>query len=538
MPNVHSRQAWRQHAQEDLFSAVRRGVIGEGRYIKTPYGLKPLIYADWCASGRLYAPIEAYMTESVGPWIGNTHTDSNATGASMTQAYSNSIRTIKRHVNAGKSDVIFFSGTGMTGAVNKLQRLLNLRVPEALQDRVRLTQEERPVIFITHMEHHSNHISWLETMGEVVIVPPDDRGLVSPAMLEWMLKQYPDRPYKIGAFTACSNVTGIEAPLGALARVMHQHMGLIFVDYSASAPYSDINMHPADPLEKLDAIYFSPHKFLGGPGTSGVLIADSRLLCNNTPDEPGGGTVIWTDPWGKRQYIKQTEEREDGGTPGFLQAIRTALCIKLKEEMGVERMRDKEKELLKELWPLLDRIPRLRLLEDRNRERLPIVSFILAGLHYKMVVRLLNDRFGIQARGGCSCAGSYGHYLFGIGPDISDHIYEQINAGNLEWKPGWVRISLHPVMNKSDVQAIGAALEEIALYGEEWSKDYDYEASTGALTHKSGVHTSVFGAGTEKLDASWENLFKQSLQSIHLEDVNRCVIEGDPALVSHVAQLS
>lgn len=506
-----SLSAW-QHQEEERFAEIRRGIIGDQEMITTPYGIKPLIYADWCASGRLYAPIETYMKEVVAPYIGNTHTDSNATGASMTQAYSTAIRTIKRHVHAVPEDIVLFCGTGMTGAVVKLQRLLNLRIPEGLRHRVWLSPEERPVIFITHMEHHSNHTSWLETVGEVVLVPPDSQGRVSPAMLQRMLQQYSRRPCKIGAFTACSNVTGLKTPLHELAKMMHLYGGLAFADYSASAPYDRIDMHPEDPLACLDAIYFSPHKFLGGPGTNGVLVMDSRLVSNRVPDIPGGGTVIWTNPWGRREYVERVEEREDGGTPGFLQAVRTALCVKLKEEMGTEAMQRREKELLDALWPLLHGYPGITILEGRHRNRQATVSVAIEGVHYMLATRLLNDRFGIQARGGCSCAGSYGHFLFGIGEEASDAIYEQIKAGSMDYKPGWVRISLHPVMTAAQVKTIGEALQQIATHGKEWARDYRYNRQTGQLTHMSGMGTSVFGPGEQDLEESWERLFKHPLQ--------------------------
>ncbi|RAV05640.1 aminotransferase class V-fold PLP-dependent enzyme [Paenibacillus sp. YN15] len=522
--------------EEAAFAAVRRNIIGGDRIIRTPGGPRKMIYADWCASGRLYGPIEDYMKHYIGPLVGNTHTGSNATGASMTMAYSLAGSIIRRHVHASPRDVLMFCGTGMTGAVNKLQRLLQIRAPKGLQDRLCLPAEERPVIFITHMEHHSNHISWLETTGEVVMVPPDEQGLVSPEVLDRVVSCYGDRPLKIGAFTACSNVTGLMTPIAELAAVMHRHGGLAFADYSASAPYVDMDMYPPLPGGWLDALYFSPHKFLGGPGTSGVLVMHGRLLGSSVPDEPGGGTVIWTDPWGKRTYLGNAEEREDGGTPGFLQAIRAALCIKLKEELGTGAMLRREERLLERLWPYLDSCPGLHVLEGRHRCRLGIVSFHIEGLHYKLVTRLLNDKFGIQARGGCSCSGSYGHYLYGIGPDASDYIHHQILSGNLEWKPGWVRISLHPAMSEEEVDAIGRAVRDIARHGRTWGEEYRMDRITGEVIHTSGAEAAEWDA-TEELEAEWQGLLKQSLQLPNLQNVHRGIVEGNPALVPHVAQL-
>lgn len=500
----------RPDGDEDIAAAVRRGIIGNRRLIRTPYGVKRLLYADWCASGRLYAPIEAYMTHVVGPYVGNTHTDSNVTGASMTHAYRQSLDVIRHHVHADSADIVLLSGTGMTGAVNKLQRLMNLRVPEGMKSRLHLADEERPVIFITHMEHHSNQISWEETVGEVVIIPPDESGRVSPSQLEQTVLQYADRPLKLGAFTACSNVTGIEVPVHELARVMHRYGGYAFIDYSASAPYVPINMHPSDAEQRLDGVMFSPHKFLGGPGTNGVLVVNSRLLPNRVPDHPGGGTVVWTDPWGGRYYVNNPEEREDGGTPGFLQAIRTALCMKLKEQLGTERISRRKGNLLCQLWPYLCLHPRINVLEDRHRERQAIVSFTIEGLHYKLVTRLLNDRYGIQARGGCSCAGSYGHYLFGIGNEVSGQIYGQIAAGAIAAKPGWVRVSLHPVMEEADARTIGRAIWEIAQYGDRWAEDYWWDPQSGDFRHRSGLPA----AAELHLDLE-QALFQQPFQGLY-----------------------
>ena len=303
---------------EEYFQPFRSHVIGLNQEFDSPYGRKKIIYADWTASGRLYQPIEKKISVDFGPFMANTHTESNITSLMMTGLYKQSKKIIKEHVNADKHDVVILDGFGMTSVVNKLQRILGLRVPEIWRNHLQLPERERPVIFITYMEHHSNQTSWLETLGEVILVNPDREGRVDLNHLEQLLHVYKDRQLKIGSFTACSNVTGIQTPYHKLAKLMHQHGGLCFVDFAASAPYVEINMHPEDPLEKLDAIFFSPHKFLGGPGTSGVLVFDSRIYTNKVPDHPGGGTVLWTNPWGEHKYFDDIEMREDGGTPGIL----------------------------------------------------------------------------------------------------------------------------------------------------------------------------------------------------------------------------
>jgi len=471
---------------EEFFAQFRENIVGVNHRIGGPHGEHTLLYADWTASGRLYAPIERRMLDQFGPLVGNTHSESSATGMAMTLAYQRAQALLKAHVHAGPDDVIITQGSGMTAVVNKLQRMLGLRLPEQLAPFCQLPDELRPVVLLTHMEHHSNQTSWLETVATVEVVPPDERGHVDLGALEALLQQYRHRPLKIGAFTACSNVTGIRPPVHALARLMHQQGGLCFVDYAASAPYVDIDMHPADPLEKLDAVYFSPHKFLGGPGTPGVLIFDSKLYHNRVPDQPGGGTVNWTNPWRQHSFVDGIEAREDGGTPGFLQTIRAALAVQLKDAMGTSRIQEREHELLRQFHAELRTIPKVHVLADHIEDRLPIVSFYVEDLHYNLMVRLLNDRFGIQVRGGCSCAGTYGHYLLHVDPNRSHHITEKIDRGDLSEKPGWVRMSLHPTTTRAEVAAMVEAVRECVEHGPTWGADYRYSSRTNEFTHLSG----------------------------------------------------
>jgi selenocysteine lyase/cysteine desulfurase len=476
---------------EKYFEHYRNNIIGINQTFSTPYGLKKIIYADWIASGRLYHPIEKIIEEKFYPFVGNTHSESSATGTTMTAAYHEAREIIKNHVNASNSDVLIFAGSGMTSAVNKFQRLLGLKICEQLQKYTNIPAEEKPVVFLTHMEHHSNHTSWLETICDVVVIEPDENGLININHFEELLEQYKNRKLKIGSFTAASNVTGIETPYHLLAKMMHNYGGLCFVDFAAAAPYVNINMHPSDPEEKLDAIFFSPHKFLGGPGTSGVLIFDSNLYKIRVPDHPGGGTVDWTNPWGGHMYIKDIELREDGGTPGFIQAIRTALSIKLKEEMGVDNILSREHELLKTAFTRLTKNPTLHILAQESKNRLGIISFYVEDIHYNLMVKLLNDRFGIQMRGGCSCAGTYGHYLLHVDPTRSKKITDKINDGDLSEKPGWIRFSLHPTMTDSELTIIVDAIEEIITNIELWSKEYSYSSKTNEFRHASEEEYSI-----------------------------------------------
>ena len=307
----------------------------------------------------------------------------------------------------------------MTGVVNKFQRILGLKIHEKYRGLVKLPEEVRPIIFCTHMEHHSNQTSWLETICDVVVIPPCEKGMINLDNLKELLHKYRKRKTKIAAVTSCSNVTGIKSPYHKIAAMMHKAGGLCFVDFACSAPYIDINMHPQDEMEHLDAIYFSPHKFLGGPGTTGVLVFDQKLYKNKVPDNPGGGTVDWTNPWGEHKYIDEIEAREDGGTPAFLQTIKAALCMKLKEEMGVKKILKREEEILVKIWKGIGKISNLHILAKHAKKRLGVISFYIDNLHYNLGVKLLNDRFGIQVRGGCSCAGTYGHYLLHVSQELS-----------------------------------------------------------------------------------------------------------------------
>jgi selenocysteine lyase/cysteine desulfurase len=460
---------------EEYFNTFRQGIIGINTMFTTPYGTKRIIYGDWTASGRLYQPIEDKILKEFGPFMANTHTESNMTGSFMTVAYQQAKKVIKQHVNADQHDAVILDGFGMTSVINKLQRILGLRLPETYKEKVHIPTDERPVVFLTHMEHHSNQTSWLETICEVIVIEPNQKGEVDIDRLNDLLLFYKDRKLKIGSFTACSNVTGVITPYHQLAKVIHQHGGLCFVDFAASAPYVPMNMHPEDPMEKLDAIFFSPHKFLGGPGSSGVLVMDSRLYKNRIPDHPGGGTVTWTNPWGEHAYYSDIETREDGGTPGILQAIRIALCLNVKETMGTENIWNREKEIVHFVLKELEGIPQLHILDGHLRNRLGIISFYVEDIHYNLIVRLLNDRYGIQVRGGCSCAGTYGHFLYNIDKPQSKEIIDQIEKGDLSNKPGWVRFSIHPTMTSEEVKIFIDAVKEIIGNIKDWRNDYVYD---------------------------------------------------------------
>ncbi|WP_067272104.1 aminotransferase class V-fold PLP-dependent enzyme [Mitsuaria sp. 7] len=492
-------EALRLRARFDRFA---EGVVGRDLRIATPYGSRGAIYADWTASGRLFEPIEQHLLRIVGPWMANVHSEDSATGRAMTVATAHARRVVKRHVNAQDDDVMLATGTGATGAVNKLQRLLGWRMPSGFIGTVEVPARRRPLVLVTHMEHHSNHTSWLECCADVEMIPATPQGLVDVDAIPAILARHPDREMRVAAVTACSNVTGITTPVHEIAARMHAAGGLCFVDYAAAAPSVDIDMNPSDPMRRLDAIYFSPHKFLGGPGSCGVLLFKRALYTAAVPDQPGGGTVQWTNPWGAHRYVDDIEEREDGGTPAILQLLRASMAIQLKEAMSVEAIAARERAQCALVFDSLQGVPGLQILAGHQRERLPVFSLCIEDCPHDLVVRLLNDRFGVQARGGCSCAGSYGHHLLGIGPEQSRAITDRIDAGDAAAKPGWTRLSFHPVSSDAEIHAACDAVAAVALHWRRWQQDYVQVPGSAKWAHR--FETTPSSAAFEHLhDLRW-----------------------------------
>lgn len=485
---------------ESHFETFRKNIVGQDIHFDTPYGRKKLIYADWIASGRLYGPIEDRMRNEIMPYCANTHTETTLSGTIMTRAYADAKSYIKEQVNASTDDVLVFAGSGMTGAICKLQRIMGLRFPERLKefvkkqktilgkekDRFDIPENDRPVVFITHMEHHSNHTTWIETIADCVMINETSDGLVDLNHFDELLVQYKHRKLKIASVTACSNVTGIETPYYEIAKRVHKAGGSIWVDFACSGPYVKIDMHPTEEGAHLDAIFISPHKFLGGPGTPGVVVFHKDFYNNEVPDIPGGGTVYYTNPWNDHKFYSDIESREDGGTPPFLQGIKAALAFKLKEEMGVDAIREREHVLVHRAMNAMSEIDGLHVLAGQHKNRLGAISFYIDDMHFNLVVKLLNDHYGVQMRGGCACAGTYGHCLLDIDRDTSYKILNRIEEGHINERPGWVRFSIHPTMTDTDLETILGALKFIAEHKDELAKDYTYNIKKNIYTHNSG----------------------------------------------------
>jgi selenocysteine lyase/cysteine desulfurase len=478
-----------------LIDRIRASVIGDDEAVAGPYGIRRVTYADYTASGRSLSFIEDYIRDAVLPLYANTHTESSGTGL-QTSRYREEARRLVLEGVGGDPDrhAVVFCGSGSTAAINRLVDVLNLRLPADLDDRwdlrSRIPPGQRPVVFIGPYEHHSNELPWRESIADVVMIREDRDGTIDLRQLADELDRYAARPLRIGSFSAASNVTGIVSDTYAISRLLHEHGALSLFDFAAAAPYVSIEMDPpGDPLAYKDAVFISPHKLIGGPGTPGVLVARRELFRNRVPGMPGGGTVAYVNPV-EHVYLSDVEHREEGGTPAIVESIRAGLVFRLKAAVGVDAIRERETDFIRRALQRWEANPAIEILGSHRAERLSIVSFVVRHrgryLHHNFVVALLNDLFGIQARGGCSCAGPYGHRLLGIDIETSHEFEREIARGCEGIKPGWVRINFNYFISETVFRFLLDAVDLVATDGWRLLSDYAFEPASGLWRHRDG----------------------------------------------------
>jgi len=516
-----------------LIETIRAAVIGEDEAVMGPFGLRRVTYADYTASGRSLTFVEDYIRDAVLPLYGNTHTESSGTGLQTTR-FREDARAIIRDAVGGTHDehAVIFCGSGSTAAINKLVDILNIRLPADLDDRYDLRERipvgERPVVFIGPYEHHSNELPWRESVVDLVTIPEDHDGRIDLGRLEAELTAHASRPLMIGSFSAASNVTGIISDTRAISVLLHRHGALSFWDFAAAAPYVEIEMSPhrsangasgnssngsADDaaLDYKDAIFISPHKFIGGPGTPGVLVARRELIRNRVPTMPGGGTVEYVTAV-DHTYHPDPEHREEGGTPAIVESIRAGLVFQLKEAVGVEAIREREEAFIHRAIERWEANPAIEILGSHSLPRLSIVSFVVrhAGryLHHNLVVAILSDLFGIQSRGGCSCAGPYGHRLLGLDIETSREFERETALGCEGIKPGWVRVNFNYFISEPVFEYVLDAVDLVASEGWRLAPMYRFEPASGLWQHRAGtteaplsLHDIGYGDGSMRYSA-------------------------------------
>jgi selenocysteine lyase/cysteine desulfurase len=503
--------------REQLIERIRASVIGDDAVVDGPFGPRRLVYADYTASGGALTFVEDFIRERVLPLYANTHTEASATGLHTTALREDARRIVHAAVNGGPDDVVLFCGSGSTGAIDKLIRVLDLPA------------RDRPVVFVGPYEHHSNELPWRESAADVVAIREDPDGRVDLDHLDSELRRHAGRGLKIGSFSAASNVTGIITDVAGVAAVLHRHGALSCWDYASAGPYLPIDMTGKD------AVFLSPHKFVGGPGTPGVLVVKRSLLSTDVPSVPGGGTVLYVSPR-SHTYHPDPEIREEGGTPAIVESIRAGLVFALKEAVGTDEIRRREQDFARRALDSFGRNPNIEILGNPDLDRLAIVSFGLKHpprlLHPNFVVALLSDLFGIQARSGCFCAGPYLHRMYQIDETWSAGMHEQARIGRLGAKLGFVRVGFNYFISEAVFDYLLAAVHLLADHAGKLLPLYRFDPVTGLWQHKSHrpaptLHKLAPAPTTSEPDTALARHLDEARRIVHSVQAPR---RADPAL--------
>lgn len=465
-----------------MLEHIHRAQYSVHKRFKGPFGDRLIVYADYIASGQPLKFVEEFLLAKVLPTYANTHTESSFTGMQTHHFREEARQFIKRSVNATSDDAVIFCGSGSTSGIDKLARKLKRDVREC---------KSNIVVFVGPYEHHSNILPWRASEFDIVMVPLNESGGICEGTLEEQLKLHSaENRRMIGSFSAASNVTGVVSNVLGITKLLHKYDALSFWDYAGGAPYMCIDMNPGGDAN-IDAVFISPHKLVGGPGTPGILITKKSVMDNKVPVIAGGGTVEYVSK-SSEMYLDDVEVREEGGTPGIIESIRAGLVFKLKDMVGADVIEQVETEYIRTAMKKLGEHKDVFILGNCQSVRLGFLSFHIRHkttyLHHNFVVALLNDLFGIQARGGCSCAGPYGHDLLNIEDAVSEQYRDELVGGNIGTKPGWVRLNFNYFIPKSEFEYILTAILWIADNGWKLLKEYHFD-DTNAIWMRKGFVT-------------------------------------------------